>query len=264
MEKSYKGDLPVIVYAHEYGAKTYKNEIQLKNNCVEITYVLNGSLHFVKKDDDKEYVAKKDDMLVHCAGSTILVSSTSPHAHRTVGFMLNIEGLKGVNLTKWPTVLPASKGVFPLHQLIDELIQTYNQDPENKLLLGSLALELLSKTIKKLDQNNDGRSFGDLEYVKKAKQYIFDNMRRPILQTEIADYLKITPGYLCNIFKRITGETIMNFINRTKLRQIKAIIEREKVTLAKASEAFGYADPNYVSRIYKKLFGENITKKSYF
>ena len=52
----------------------------------------------------------------------------------------------------------------------------------------------------------------------------------------------------------------MSFINRTKLRKIKTLIDRENMKLYQAAEAFGYSDANYVSRLYKKLFGKNITK----
>ncbi len=262
MEKSYQGTLPEVIYAHEYGAATYKNKLRLQDNGVEIGYVTKGVMRFAIEEGGGGFLCKKNDMGIHRGGYSVLVSSDEPHSHRTIGFLFNVEGLKGIDLQSFPTVLSASEGVFPLHRLVDEIIEVYNQEPENKLLLGGLALELLSKVAKKVEQTTDERRFGELAYVEKAKKYVYDNARRQIKQTEIAEYLRITPGYLCNVFKRITGETVMAFINRTKLRQIKAVMDRENVKLAKAAEAYGYTDPNYVSRIYKKYFGENITSKN--
>ena len=38
------------------------------------------------------------------------------------------------------------------------------------------------------------------------------------------------------------------------------LIHREKLPLYRAAELFGYSDPNYVSRLYRKLFGTSITR----
>jgi AraC-like DNA-binding protein len=71
--------------------------------------------------------------------------------------------------------------------------------------------------------------------------------------------LGITPEYLCTVFKKSTGETVMRFVNRLKLNGVRSLMESERVPLYNAAEHFGFSDPNYVSRLYVKLFGECIT-----
>ena len=36
-------------------------------------------------------------------------------------------------------------------------------------------------------------------------------------------------------------------------------METKKLPLYEAATMYGYSDPNYVSRLYKKMFGFNIT-----
>lgn len=259
MEKSYQGALPEIIYAHEYTAQTYRKKIRLLNNAVEIGYITEGELT-CSVDEKRVFNIQKSDIFLYNGDMPIWIDSDVLHTHRTVGFLLDVNEIKGIDLKSFPILLEMSEGVFPLHRLIDEIIEVYSQEPENKILLGGLALTLFSKAMKKVEQLSDGRRFGELAYVEKAKKFVYENMRRPITQAEIAEHLRITSGYLCNIFKRVTGETMMSFINRTKLRQIKAVMDRENVKLTKAAEMYGYIDPNYVSRIYKKYFGENITE----
>ena len=41
-------------------------------------------------------------------------------------------------------------------------------------------------------------------------------------------------------------------------------MEKENLKLYEASQLFGYSDANYVSFLYKKMFGRNITDKPNF
>ena len=79
------------------------------------------------------------------------------------------------------------------------------------------------------------------------------------MQRDIAAHLGITPEYLCSIFKKSEGVSIMHFINTVKLTSIRSLMEKDGLTLAQAAHLYGYADPNYVSRLHKQYFHINIT-----
>ena len=98
-------------------------------------------------------------------------------------------------------------------------------------------------------------------YVHRAKDFIHKNIRFPLTQTAVAEHLGISSGYLCYVFKKTEGITVMRYVNTAKLDGIKALLDNESIHLYEAVELFGYTDPNYVSRLYKKLFGYNITDK---
>ena len=53
--------------------------------------------------------------------------------------------------------------------------------------------------------------------------------------------------------------TPMQFVNRVKLSSIRTLMAKEGVKLYEAAEMFGYTDPNYVSKLFKKYYGMNIT-----
>ena len=98
-------------------------------------------------------------------------------------------------------------------------------------------------------------------YTKRAKEYIQNHLRQPITQKSVAEYLSISPEYLCAVFKKTEGMTLINYVNTEKLTAIKHLMEKEHVHLYQAAVLFGYGDPNYVSRLFKKYFGYNITDK---
>ena len=53
----------------------------------------------------------------------------------------------------------------------------------------------------------------------------------------------------------------MRYVNKTKLESIKKLMDNENVRLYEAATIFGYKNANYVSFLYKKIFGRNITDK---
>jgi AraC-like DNA-binding protein len=96
-------------------------------------------------------------------------------------------------------------------------------------------------------------------YASRAKRYIYGHLNLPIQQRDVAAHLGITPEYLCAVFKKSEGISVMRFINTVKLSRIRSLMEKEGLTLAQAAQRYGYADPNYVSRLYKQYFHINIT-----
>ena len=127
------------------------------------------------------------------------------------------------------------------------------------MTLSGLILNLLGQIDTLARKPNLKDNYSYKYYADKAKSFISENIRRSITQKEIANHLNVTPQYLCNLFKSATGESIIKYVNKLKLKQIRILIDRENVKLNKATALYGYSDPNYVSRLYKKYFGKNIT-----
>jgi YesN/AraC family two-component response regulator len=53
--------------------------------------------------------------------------------------------------------------------------------------------------------------------------------------------------------------TLIRYVNLHKLTDIKNLLEKENLPMYKVAEMYGYSDANYVSTLYKKIFGRNIT-----
>ena len=51
----------------------------------------------------------------------------------------------------------------------------------------------------------------------------------------------------------------MQFVNRVKLSSIRMLMAKENVKLYEAAQRYGYSDANYVSKLFKKYYGINIT-----
>ena len=158
-----------------------------------------------------------------------------------------------------PTVLPAKYNTEDICGIIDDFIYKKEIYSVSNTRFSAIFLDMLCK----IDQCS--RKFDTIKYprekvyTEQAKKYINSNIYNPITQKQLADYLGISPGYLCSIFKKNEGITVMKYINDIKLKSIKSLMEKENIYLYEAAALHGYDDANYVSRLFKKTYGYNIT-----
>ena len=62
--------------------------------------------------------------------------------------------------------------------------------------------------------------------------------------------------YLCRIFKRHTGMTIVSYLQELRCTQAASLIE-DGVSLRRAAELSGFQDYNYCSRVFKSRMGSS-------
>ncbi len=98
-------------------------------------------------------------------------------------------------------------------------------------------------------------------YVRRAQKYIAVHYRDVLTLTEIASYLDITPGYLCAVFKSGTGQTVIEYINQLRIREVRAHISEGDPRLFPAiCHAVGLRDIRYAQRLFKKHFGVSMQR----
>ncbi len=255
--------IPEIRFAHSFRADEYRNTLQPSGEgrtFIEVTYVAEGELEYIFGEHDRG-IAVKNTVLCNLCRSPLTVNAHLPHTHRTVGFWAPF--LPAEESTPGALCLPSALSFSAQNKaalLIDQIIATHTVHTKGPAALAGMFLQLLEELDRHTRKNPAVTPPKNRYYVKKAKEYIFDHISQPIFQREIAQYLGISPEYLCAVFKTTEGVPVMQFVNRIKLEQIRLTVERNRLTLAEASEQYGYSDPNYVSRLHKKYFGYNITE----
>lgn len=130
-----------------------------------------------------------------------------------------------------------------IRALIDEIIRTHTLYGESKCILSGLFLQILGEIHACAVRGGRGAAYGNLRYVERAKEYVFENLYKPVRERETAQFLGISPEYFCAVFKNTEGVPFQKFVNRVKLEKIRSLMEKEKMPLCKAAELLGYSDP---------------------
>ncbi|MDQ1913902.1 response regulator [Paenibacillus sp. GD4] len=91
--------------------------------------------------------------------------------------------------------------------------------------------------------------------INKVIQYIRSNYASEITVTGLAELAAMDDKYLCGVFKKKTGETIVGFIQRVRIEQARAYLEHTDWPIAEISYKAGFAHENYFAKVFRKLTG---------
>lgn len=94
-------------------------------------------------------------------------------------------------------------------------------------------------------------------YVFKAIQYIHKNYNKDICINDVCNFLGINKSYFCSLFKKETGLTFCNFLNKFRIEMSKKFLFNRDYSIMDVSLCVGYNNHNYYSSLFKKL--NNIT-----
>lgn len=111
-------------------------------------------------------------------------------------------------------------------------------------------------------KNHDKNDIGQdpLHHIHHILQYISENYRSYITLDTLAIKLGLSKAYMCRIFKKHTGITILTYINELKCSHAASLI-LNGMPLQQTCEEVGFADYNYFSRLFKKIY--NVSPRYY-
>ncbi len=91
--------------------------------------------------------------------------------------------------------------------------------------------------------------------IQKAINYINQNLTSSLSLKKIAAHLHISCSYLSDLFRKETGQTLIEFINETRIHTAARILLWDSRTIASIAVSVGFIDVNYFTRTFKKIMG---------
>lgn len=72
----------------------------------------------------------------------------------------------------------------------------------------------------------------------------------------LAALLGVTPQHLGRLFRRTVGQSPLDYLARLRVRRAQALLaDRPDLRVHEVGEAVGYPDPNYFTRVFRRLEG---------
>jgi two-component system response regulator YesN len=93
----------------------------------------------------------------------------------------------------------------------------------------------------------------NIPMVKKACDYIAANYHRDITLEETADYCNLSTFYFSKIFKKHKKKNFITYLTELRIEEAKRLLQETDLTMKEISARIGYRDPNYFTRVFKRV-----------
>ncbi len=100
----------------------------------------------------------------------------------------------------------------------------------------------------------------DPPLVTKAKQYINAHLDEKICLDAVAAYVHVSPYYFCKIFKRSTGMTLTEYVNRRRVERAKRKLLNPQMRVTEVAYDVGYQSLSQFNRSFLKYAGQSPTE----
>ena len=134
----------------------------------------------------------------------------------------------------------------------------YGADQMIKIKLEAFFIELIRN--KSSVTNIERASVSDVK-MQEVKHYIDENFREKIVLDELCFLYGTNKTSLCTGFKEAYGYTVINYINKLKIKEAKKLLREGKYNLTQISTEVGFSSIHYFSRIFKQY--ENQSPSAY-
>lgn len=151
-----------------------------------------------------------------------------------------------------------------LHDLLQNEIAENSAFPYSIDIAGQLAqlgslddiltwLDSFCETICSLLSDRREKRSDKLVYL--AKRYINEHYQEKLTLSDIAEYLKISPGHLSSTFSRYMNQTVSDYIAEVKIAHAKELIGSGQYLIYEIADKLGFENAYYFSKVFKKVTG---------
>ncbi|MBI9011324.1 MAG: response regulator [Clostridiales bacterium] len=139
------------------------------------------------------------------------------------------------------------------HTYLDEVMNTQNLiDLKNKIIENTLQITEFIRNEKSQKAS---------QVVTDAIDYIKNHYSDDIRLKDVAEEVSISPHYFSKIFKDEMGLNFIDYLTDHRLNKAKVMLKENNESIKNIAYSIGYNDPNYFSRLFKKIVG--MTPKEY-
>jgi len=234
---------PITFWRASFGNAAFAGALApRKITYTDLTYCIKGEMH---------YKLNGEDIILH-AGDAVFFPQDSVRERLETDVPV---AYYSINVALPNTFVPEVQGYLPNSlrfdtvQILESMTRSFESlSDEKNQKCTALFFYLYYQLIETVSNN-------DSPHVKQIKQYIASHLTENISLADVAEHVHLAPNYCCTIFSQHTGQSLVQFITAQRISLAKRYMVTSDRTLSEISEACGFEDYNYFSRIFKKYEG---------
>lgn len=249
-----------LIYLQEIGeSKSLKKHTSSRKhlNSYLLLLVIDGTGEF--EYNNKKYLLKKNNI--------VFIDCNNSYSHTSDNWTIKWIHFNGNNINEIYSnyisrdgnncfISDSFKKYEQTINTINELIKNNNSiiDMQIYSCLISLLSLLHSETIRIINNNQKYN-------IEDIKTYIDNNYLTNITLDKLSELFYINKFYMTRLFKETYSTTIIDYINKKIITKAKELLRFTESSIEQISIQCNIKDPNYFSRLFKKI--EGVTPKEY-
>lgn len=146
---------------------------------------------------------------------------------------------------------PQERGLYrSIEELLASFMNCTDVEEKKEFIINALVdasdRYLHTDTLSKPDSN---------AVVAELENHINSHYMDQISVTSLADHVRLSPAYMCVLFKQVSGQTINQYITKTRLMNAKRMLEDVSISIEEVCYGTGYLSTSYFSRLFKQNTG---------
>lgn len=247
----------------------------------EIYYLVSGERNYFI--EGREYHIKKGTIVFIDSNQFHRTTTTPNSSHERILIQLNkslfSHEISQLDKLSIPDFFSTYSGAITFNDkqqqhiealLNSMLFENENKNPGYKTIILAKISELLIAALRVLLTNNTNQRPDWVQSTKHIKvqevvEYIKNNYASNINLDELAENVYISKYYLSRIFKEITGLTITEYINFTRIQHAKKLLEESNLSITKIADIIGFNNISYFQKVFKSFVSTTPLKyRNYF
>ena len=192
-----------------------------------------------------------------------LLQQTGHVAPELIGCQFPLAALAELkNLTQWdlsPLFEPGSHTVLygsvqwssRLRTLLG-MMHSAEGEPEYP---GTLYLSLLLHYVEQECRSERQESRPRNETVEQICAYLAANYQQKLSLSDVAARFYLSPYYLSRLFRRVTGQSIVDYINGRRIEAAQRLLETTDLNISTVAEQTGFASAAHFRRVFRETMG---------
>lgn len=98
------------------------------------------------------------------------------------------------------------------------------------------------------------------EAVRNAKTFIHDHLAEPMSLEAVSSAVNVSPFHFCKLFKRATGLTFTDFVNRARVEKAKRMLMKPAARITEVAYDVGFQSLSHFNRSFRRIADESPTE----
>lgn len=219
----------------------------------DMTWVLSGSATYWY--DGQPLTARAGDLLYLPKGTIRQARTDARDPMHCVACNFQLASLEGSGLARLP-LPPVSAIGFPegLRELYHRLNQVWlEKGPGHRLEVRGLMTLILHRLL--LVAGTAPSALSAAPRLTLIQRHIVQHYAEPVSVERLASVVRLHPGYFGSWFRRQTGLTVHQYVNRIRVRKAADLLSTGGFTVGEAADKCGFSDIFHFSKVFRQVTG---------